>query len=156
MFELMYNGSRIVNICSEIELFNRFAKNSIVDKNGDEWVAVGRFVMCNELKYMIYRRVSDGNESIIPIILKDTEKINISEEPKLLLENGTVKYTRCVYYYESVPMQSVIVNGVEWFPSMMMGLCSNGKYNLVYFDKSGNINIFSNDKKEVQDEESDY
>lgn len=156
MFELMYNGSRIVNICSEIELFNRFAKNSIVDKNGDEWVAVGRFVMCNELKYMIYRRVSDGNESIIPIILKDTEKINISEEPKLLLENGTVKYTRCVYYYESVPMQSVIVDGVEWFPSMMMGLCSNGKYNLVYFDKSGNINIFSNDKKEVQDEESDY
>jgi hypothetical protein len=156
MFELMYEGSRIVNICSEIELFNRFAKNSIVDKNGDEWVAVGRFVMCNELKYMIYRRVSDGNESIIPIILKDTEKINISEEPKLLLENGTVKYTRCVYYYESVPMQSVIVDGVEWFPSMMMGLCSNGKYNLVYFDKSGNINIFSNDKKEVQDEESDY
>lgn len=156
MFELMYEGSRIVNICSEIELFNRFAKNSIVDKNGDEWVAVGRFVMCNELKYMIYRRVSDGNESIIPIILKDTEKINISEEPKLLLENGTVKYTRCVYYYESVPMQSVIVDGVEWFPSMMMGLCSNGKYNLVYFDKSGHINIFSNDKKEVQDEESDY
>lgn len=152
----MYDGSRIVNICSEIELFNRFAKNSIVDKNGDEWVAVGRFVMCNELKYMIYRRVSDGNESIIPIILKDTEKINISEEPKLLLENGTVKYTRRVYYYESVPMQSVIVDGVEWFPSMMMGLCSNGKYNLVYFDKSGNINIFSNDKKEVQDEESDY
>ena len=152
----MYNGSRIANICSEIELFNRFAKNSIVDKNGDEWVAVGRFVICNELKYMIYRRVSDGNESIIPIILKDTEKINISEEPKLLLENGTVKYTRCVYYYESVPMQSVIVDGVEWFPSMMMGLCSNGKYNLVYFDKSGNINIFSNDKKEVQDEESDY
>lgn len=156
MFELMYDSSRIVNICSEIELFNRFAKNSIVDKNGDEWVAVGRFVMCNELKYMIYRRVSDGNESIIPIILKDTEKINISEEPKLLLENGTVKYTRCVYYYESVPMQSVIVDEVEWFPSMMMGLCSNGKYNLVYFDKSGNINIFSNDKKEVQDEESDY
>ena len=156
MFELMYDGSRIVNICNEIELFNRFAKNIIVDKNGDEWVAVGRFVMCNELKYMIYRRVSDGHESIIPIILKDTEKINISEEPKLLLENGTVKYTRCVYYYESVPMQSVIVDGVEWFPSMMMGLCSNGKYNLVYFDKSGNINIFSNDKKEVQDEESDY
>ena len=156
MFELMYDSSRIVNICSEIELFNRFAKHSIVDKNGDEWVAVGRFVMCNELKYMIYRRVSDGNESIIPIILKDTEKINISEEPKLLLENGTVKYTRCVYYYESVPMQSVIVDEVEWFPSMMMGLCSNGKYNLVYFDKSGNINIFSNDKKEVQDEESDY
>ena len=156
MFELMYDDSRIVNICSEIELFNRFAKNSIADKNGDDWVAVGRFVMCNGLKYMIYRRVSDGYESIIPIILKDTEKINISEEPKLLLENGTVKYTRCVYYYESVPMQSVIVNGVEWFPSMMMGLCSNGKYNLVYFDKSGNINIFSNDKKEVQDEESDY
>jgi hypothetical protein len=156
MFELMYDGSRIVNICSEIELFNRFAKNIIVDKNGDEWVAVGRFVICNELKYMIYRRVSDGHESIIPIILKDTEKINISEEPKLLLENGTVKYTRCVYYYESVPMQSVIVDGVEWFPSMMMGLCTNGLYNLVYFDKSGNINIFSNDKKEVQDEESDY
>lgn len=156
MFELMYDANKIVNICSEIELFNRFAKNSIADKNGDEWVAVGRFVMCNELKYMIYRRVSDGYESIIPIILKETEKINISEEPKLLSENGTVKYTRCVYYYESVPMQSVIVDGVEWFPSMMMGLCSNGKYNLVYFDKSGNINIFSNDKKEVQDEESDY
>ena len=152
----MYDGSRIVNICSEIELFNRFAQNIIVDKNGDEWVAVGRFVKYNGMKYMIYRRVSDGNESIIPIILKDTEKINISEEPKLLLDNGTVKYTRCVYYYESVPMQSVIVDGVEWFPSMMMGLCSNGKYNLVYFDKSGNINIFSNDKKEVQDEESDY
>ena len=156
MFELMYDSNKIVNICSEIELFNRFAKNSIADKNGDEWVAVGRFVMCNGLKYMIYRRVSDEYESIIPIILKDTEKINISEEPKLLLENGTVKYTRCVYYYESVPMQSVIVDGVEWFPSMMMGLCSNGKYNLVYFDKSGNINIFSKDKKEVQDEESDY
>ena len=156
MFELMYDGNKIVNICSEIELFNRFAKNSIVDKNGDEWVAVGRFVMCNGLKYMIYRRVSDGYECIIPIILKDTEKINISEEPRLLLENGNVKYTRCVYYYESVPMQSVLVDGVEWFPSMMMGLCSNGKYNLVYLDKSGNINIFSNDKKEVQDEESDY
>ena len=151
MFELMYDGSRIVNICSEIELFNRFAKNIIVDKNGDEWVAVGRFVKCNGMKYMIYRRVSDGNESIIPIILKDTEKINISEEPKLLLENGTVKYTRCVYYYESVPMQSVIVDGVEWFPSMMMGLCSNGKYNLVYFDKSGNINIFNNIGKEVDE-----
>lgn len=156
MFELMYAGNKIVNICSEIELFNRFAKNSIADKNGDEWVAVGRFVMCNELKYMIYKRVSDEYESIIPIILKDTEEINISSEPKLLLDNDSVKYTRCVYYYESVPMQSIIVDGVEWFPSMMMGLCSNGKYNLVYFDKSGNINIFSNDKKEVQDEESDY
>ena len=147
----MYDGNKIVNICSEIELFNRFAKNSIVDKNGDEWVAVGRFVMCNGLKYMIYRRVSDGYESIIPIILKDIEKINISEEPKLLLENGTVKYTSCVYYYESIPMQSVIVDGVEWFPSMMMGLCSNGKYNLVYFDKSGHINIFNNIEKEVDE-----
>lgn len=154
MFELMYDGNKIVNICSEIELFNRFAKNSIVNKSGEEWVAVGRFVMCNEMKYMIYRRVSDGYESIIPIILKDTEKINISEEPKLLLDNGAIKYTRCVYYYESVPMQSVIVDGLEWFPSMMMGLCSNGKYNLVYFDKSGNINIFIDDKKEVENEES--
>jgi hypothetical protein len=150
MFELMYDASKIMNICSEIELFNRFAKNIIVDKSGDEWVAVGRFVKCNEMKYMIYKRVSDEYESIIPIILKGAEEINISSEPKLLLDNGAVKYTRCVYYYESVPMQSIIVDGVEWFPSMMMGLCSNGVYNLVYFDKSGNINIFNNVEKEVE------
>lgn len=143
MFELMYDGNKIVNICSEIELFNRFAKNIIVDKNGDEWVAVGRFVKCNGMKYMIYKRVPDGYESIIPIILKDTEKINIAREPRLILDdNGSVKYTRCVYYYESVPMQSVKVDDIEWFPSMMMGLCTNGEYNLVYFDKSGNINNF--------------
>lgn len=151
MFELMYDSKKIANICSEIELFNRFAKNIIVDKNGDEWVAVGRFVKCNSMKYMIYKRVSDEYESIIPIILKGTEEINISAEPKLLLDNGAVKYTRCVYYYESVPMQSIIVDGVEWFPSMMMGLCTNGLYNLVYFDKSGNINIFNNIEKEVDE-----
>jgi hypothetical protein len=151
MFELMYDCNKIMNICSEIELFNRFAKNIIVDKNGDEWVAVGRFVKCNGMKYMIYKRVSDEYESIIPIILKGTEEINISAEPKLLLDNGTVKYTRCVYYYESVPMQSIIADGVEWFPSMMMGLCSNGKYNLVYFDKAGHINIFNNIEKEVDE-----
>lgn len=151
MFELMYDCNKIMNICSEIELFNRFAKNIIVDKNGDEWVAVGRFVKCNSMKYMIYKRVSDEYESIIPIILKGTEEINISAEPKLLLDNGAVKYTRCVYYYESVPMQSIIVDGVEWFPSMMMGLCTNGVYNLVYFDKSGNINIFNNIEKEVDE-----
>lgn len=151
MFELMYDDNKIMNIFSEIELFNRFAKNIIVDKNGDEWVAVGRFVKCNSMKHMIYKRVSDDYESIIPIILKGTEEINISAEPKLLLDNGAVKYTRCVYYYESVPMQSIIVDGVEWFPSMMMGLCTNGVYNLVYFDKSGNINIFSNIEKEVDE-----
>lgn len=151
MFELIYDSHKIMNICSEIELFNRFAKNIIVDKNGDEWVAVGRFVKCNSMKYMIYKRVSDEYESIIPIILKGTEEINISTEPKLLLDNGAVKYTRCVYYYESVPMQSIIVDGVEWFPSMMMGLCTNGVYNLVYFDKSGNINIFNNIEKEVDE-----
>lgn len=151
MFELMYDDNKIMNIFSEIELFNRFAKNIIVDKNGDEWVAVGRFVKCNSMKYMIYKRVSDEYESIIPIILKGTEEINISVEPKLLLDNGAVKYTRCVYYYESVPMQSIIVDGVEWFPSMMMGLCTNGVYNLVYFDKSGNINIFNNIEKEVDE-----
>lgn len=151
MFELMYDDNKIMNIFSEIELFNRFAKNIIVDKNGDEWVAVGRFVKCNSMKYMIYKRVSDEYESIIPIILKGTEEINISAEPKLLLDNGAVKYTRCVYYYESVPMQSIIVDGVEWFPSMMMGLCTNGLYNLVYFDKSGNINIFNNIEKEVDE-----
>ena len=153
MFELMYDGNKIVNICSEIELFNRFAKNSIADKNGDEWVAVGRFVKCNGIKYMIYERASDGCESILPIILKDTEKINVAREPRLILDdNGSIKYTRCVYYYESVPMQSVKVDGVEWFPSMMMGLCTNGEYNLVYFDKAGNIN---NIKKEVDYEEGD-
>ena len=150
MFELMYDGNKIVNICSKIELFNRFAKNIIVDKNGDEWVAVGRFVKCNGMKYMIYKRVSDEYESIIPIILKDTEEINISREPRLLLDNGTVKYTRGVYYYESVPMQPVKIDGIEWFPSMMMGLCSNGKYNLVYFDKSGNMNIINNIEEEVE------
>lgn len=151
MFELMYDGNKIVNICSEIELFNRFAKNSIADKNGDEWIAVGRFVKCSGIKYMIYERASDGCESILPIILKDTEKINVAREPQLILDdNGSVKYTRCVYYYESVPMQSVKIDGVEWFPSMMMGLCSNGKYNLVYFDKSGNMNIINNIEKEVE------
>lgn len=151
MFELMYDGNKIVNICSEIELFNRFAKNSIVDKSGDEWVAVGRFVKCNGIKYMIYERASDGCESILPIILKDAEKINVAREPRLILyDNGSVKYTRCVYYYESVPMQSVKIDGVEWFPSMMMGLCSNGKYNLVYFDKSGNMNIINNIEEEVE------
>lgn len=151
MFELMYDGNKIVNICSEIELFNRFAKNSIVDKNGDEWIAVGRFVKCSGIKYMIYERTSDGCESILPIILKDTEKINVAREPQLILDdNGSVKYTRCVYYYESVPMQSVKIDGVEWFPSMMMGLCSNGKYNLVYFDKSGNMNIINNIEEEVE------
>lgn len=153
MFELMYDGKKIVNIHSEIELFKRFAKNIIVDKNGDEWIAVGRFVKCSGIKYMIYERAFDGYESILPIILKDTEKINVAREPQLILDdNGSVKYTRCVYYYESVPMQSVKVDGVEWFPSMMMGLCTNGEYNLVYFDKSGNIN---NIKKEVSYEESD-
>lgn len=152
MFELMYDGNKIVNICSEIELFKRFAKNIIVDKNGNEWVAVGRFVKCNGIKYMIYERSSDGCESILPIILKDTEKINVAREPQLILDdNGSVKYTRCVYYYESVPMQSVVVDGIEWFPSMMMGLCTNGEYNLVYFDKSGNINIFNNVEKEVDE-----
>ena len=151
MFELMYDGNKIVNICSEIELFNRFAKNSIVDKNGDEWIAVGRFVKCSGIKYMIYERTSDGCESILPIILKDTEKINVAREPQLILDDiGSVKYTRCVYYYESVPMQSVKIDGVEWFPSMMMGLCSNGKYNLVYFDKSGNMNIINNIEEEVE------
>lgn len=155
MFELMYDGNKIVNICQEIELFKRFTKNIIVDKSGDEWVAVGRFVKCSGIKYMIYERASDGCESILPIILKDTEKINVAREPQLILDdNGSVKYTRCVYYYESVPMQSVKIDDVEWFPSMMMGLCSNGEYNLVYFDKSGNINNF---KKEVEeDEEGNY
>lgn len=149
----MYDGNKIVNICQEIELFKRFTKNIIVDKSGDEWVAVGRFVKCNGIKYMIYERASDGCESILPIILKDTEKINVAREPQLILDdNGSVKYTRCVYYYESVPMESVKVDGVEWFPSMMMGLCTNGEYHLVYFDRSGHINII---KKEVEYEEGD-
>lgn len=147
MIELQYDGNEITNICSKICLFNRFAKDSIIDSKGIEWCATGKYVNNDGCRYMVYKSSETGYESILPFILRD-EMDDVNPVKIILNDDASIKYSRFLYYYESIPIQSIRDCSNEvWYPTTMMAVCTDGIHHIIYINKNGCMNILENIEK---------
>lgn len=141
---LKYNDNKIVNLSSKIDMFRVLADDGLVTDDGVLWKPMGKLVRIGNNEYMVYSRAVDGFENILPLILSDI--IDINKNPELIYDaDDRVKYMRVVYYYEEIPIQSIIDdNAVIWYPTASMGLCTDGLYRNIYVTSSGVMNVFPN------------